>query len=221
MNCKRRAGEKAVEFIQDGMIIGLGTGSTVYHTIAKLSEKVKEGLNIKAVSTSSSTTKLTQQFGISVIPFDKVDYIDLTIDGADEVDSLLNGIKGGGGALLYEKLVATSSNKVIWVVDENKTVELLGKFPLPIEVVPFAYHQVLNKLKELKLNPVIRRKNRDYYITDGQHYIIDLFIQKIENPYALEKMIKLIPGVVDTGLFLNIADTIIIGRENTVEIISK
>ncbi|MGH4120372.1 ribose-5-phosphate isomerase RpiA [Clostridium sp.] len=221
MDCKKRAGEKAVEFIKDGMIIGLGTGSTVYHTIVKLSEKVKEGLNIKAVSTSSSTTQLAQQLGITVIPFDKVDYIDLTIDGADEVDILLNGIKGGGGALLYEKLVATSSRKVIWVVSENKMVQSLGKFPLPIEVVPFAYHQILNRLKELKLNPVIRRYNDDYYITDGQHYIIDLFIQKIENPYALEKMIKLIPGVVDTGLFLNIANTIIIGRENTVEIISK
>lgn len=221
MNSKKRAGEKAVEFIKDGMIIGLGTGSTVYYTIVKLSEKVKEGLNITAVSTSSSTTQLAQQLGISVIPFDKVDSIDLTIDGADEVDSLFNGIKGGGGALLYEKLVATSSKKVIWVIDENKMVESLGKFPLPIEVVPFAYHQVLNKLKELKLNPVIRKNNDNYYITDGQHYIIDLFIQKIENPYALEKMIKLISGVVDTGLFLNIADTIIIGRENTVEIISK
>jgi ribose 5-phosphate isomerase A len=221
MNCKRRAGEKAVEFIQNGMIIGLGTGSTVYHTIVKLSEKVKEGLNIKAVSTSSSTTKLAQQLGISVITFDKVDYIDLTIDGADEVDSFLNGIKGGGGALLYEKLVATSSRKVIWVVSENKMVKSLGKFPLPIEVVPFAYHQVLNKLKELKLNPVIRRKSSNYYITDGQHYIIDLFMQKIEKPYALEKKIKLIPGVVDTGLFLGVADTIIIGRENTVEIIRK
>jgi len=221
MNSKKRAGEKAVEFINDGMIIGLGTGSTVYYTIVKLSEKVKEGLNIKVVSTSSSTTQLAQQLGITLIPFEKVDSIDLTIDGADEVDSLLNGIKGGGGALLYEKLVATSSNKVIWVIDENKIVESLGKFPLPIEVVPFAYHQVLNKLKELKLNPVIRMYNNNYYITDGQHYIIDLFIQKIENPYALEKMIKLIPGVVDTGLFLNVADTIIIGRENTVEIISK
>ena len=218
---QKRAGIKAVEYIQEGMIIGLGTASTVYHTIVKLSEKVKEGLNIKAVSTSSSTTQLAQQLGISVIPFDKVDYIDLTIDGADEVDGLLNGIKGGGGALLYEKLVATASNKVIWVIDENKRVKSLGKFPLPIEVVPFAYHQVFNKLKGLKLNPVIRKDNGSYYITDGQHYIIDLSIQKIEDPYALEKMIKLIPGVVDTGLFLNIADTIIIGRETTVEIVSR
>ena len=221
MDCKKRAGEKAVEYIQDGMIIGLGTGSTVYHTIVKLSEKVKEGLNIKTVSTSSSTTKLAQQLGISVIPFNKVDYIDLTIDGADEVDRFLNGIKGGGGALLYEKLVATSSNKVIWVIDENKRVKSLGKFPLPIEVVPFAYHQVFNKLEGLHLKPVIRKSNENHYITDGQHYIIDLFIRKIEDPYKLEKMLKLIPGVVDTGLFLNIADTIIIGRENTVEIISK
>ncbi len=114
---QKLAGEKAVEFIKDGMIIGLGTGSTVYYTTVKLSEKVKEGLKIKAVSTSSSTTQLAKQLGIYVIPFEKVDYIDLTIDGADEVDGSLNGIKGGGGALLYEKLVATASNKVIWVID--------------------------------------------------------------------------------------------------------
>lgn len=221
MNSKKIAGEKAVEFIKDNMIVGLGTGSTVYYTIIKLSERIKEGLNIKAVSTSNSTTKLAESLGIPIISLNEVDYVDLTIDGADEVDDLLNGIKGGGGALLYEKLVANSSKKVIWVVDKNKMVKSLGKFHLPIEVVPFAYRQIFNKLKELGLNPVIRKNDNGYYVTDGQHYIIDLFIQKIEDPYKLEKTIKMISGVVDTGLFLDIADTVIVGRENTVEIINK
>ena len=221
MNSKKIAGEKAVEFIKDNMIVGLGTGSTVYYTIVKLSERIKEGLNIKAVSTSNSTTKLAESLGIPIISLNEVDYVDLTIDGADEVDDLLNGIKGGGGALLYEKLVANSSKKVIWVVDKNKMVKSLGKFHLPIEVVPFAYRQIFNKLKELGLNPVIRKNYNGYYVTDGQHYIIDLFIQKIEDPYELEKNIKMISGVVDTGLFLDIADTVIVGRENTVEIINK
>ncbi|GAB6109440.1 ribose-5-phosphate isomerase RpiA [Fusibacter bizertensis] len=221
MNSKQIAGEKAVDYIKEGMIVGLGTGSTVYYTILKLSEKVKEGLNIKAVATSSVTAHLAKQLGITIIPFDQVDAIDLTIDGADEVDHLFNGIKGGGGALLYEKLVATSSKKVIWVVDESKIVKLLGKFPLAVEVVPFAYHQVMNKLDELKLNPIVRKKDNENYITDGQHYIIDLFIQKIEDPYRLEKLLKSIPGVIDTGLFLNIVDTIIIGSDNTVKIINR
>lgn len=221
MNSKKLAGEKAAEFVKDGMVVGLGTGSTVYYTIVKLSEKVKKGLRIKAVSTSAPTTKLAERLGIPVISFNEIDFIDLTIDGADEVNKDLNGIKGGGGALLYEKLVASASKKVIWVVDENKVVKDLGKFPLPIEIVPFAYRQTFNRLKDLNLNPVIRRNGKDYFITDGMHYIIDLFTEKIENPTELEKSLKLIPGVIETGLFINIADMVIVGEEDSTEIILK
>lgn len=221
MNSKKIAGEKAVEFIKDGMIIGLGTGSTVYYTINKLAEKVREGLGIKAVSTSSSTTKLATQLGIEIVPFDEVDYIDLTIDGADEVDNNLNGIKGGGGALLYEKLVASSSKKIIWVVDKSKMVSTLGKFPLPIEVIPFAHHQVFNKLKSLNLNPVLRKVDHSCYITDGEHYIIDLSLEKIESPYELDNTLRSIPGVVETGLFLNMADMVIVGNEDKVGIVNS
>ncbi|MHB8064617.1 MAG: ribose-5-phosphate isomerase RpiA [Ruminiclostridium sp.] len=221
MSIKKRAGEKAVEFIKDGMVVGLGTGSTVYFSILKLAERIKEGLDIKAVSTSNSTTQLSLKLGIPLIPFNEVDYIDITIDGADEVDGLLNGIKGGGGALLYEKLVATSSKKVIWVVDESKIVDSLGKFPLPVEVVPFAYLQVFRKLRDLDFNPVIRKYKNSYFITDGQHYIMDLYMQKIEKPFELERTLKLISGIVDTGLFINIVDTIIIGSEEKVEIINR
>jgi len=221
MNSKKIAGEKAVEFIKDGMIIGLGTGSTVYYTIIKLAEKVREGLSIKAVSTSSSTTKLATELGIEIIPFDNADYIDLTIDGADEVDNKLNGIKGGGGALLYEKLVASSSKKIIWVVDKSKMVDTLGKFPLPVEVVPFAHSQIFHKLKSLNLNPSLRKTNHSYYITDGQHYIIDLSLGKIESPYELHHTLKSIPGVIETGLFLNMADMVIVGYDNEAEILNS
>lgn len=221
MNSKKVAGEKAVEYVKDGMIVGLGTGTTVYYSIVSLAEKVRNGLQVKAVSTSNKTTELAKNLGIEVIPFNEIEYVDLTIDGADEVDNLLNGIKGGGGALLYEKLIAISSRKVIWVVDKSKKVDFLGAFPLPVEIVPFAYHQIMNKLIELNLNPVIRQNDDGYYLTDGGHFIIDLFINKIDNPYELHKTLKLLPGIVETGLFIEIADTVIIGDGSTIEIIEK
>lgn len=221
MDKKRAAGEKAVEFIKDGMIVGLGTGSTVYYTINKLGEMVANGLRIKAVSTSSSTTELAEKLGIPLVSLNEIDYVDITIDGADEVDDALNGIKGGGGALLYEKLVAVSSDKVIWVVDSSKMVKKLGRFPLPVEVIPFAYNQVLNKFKNMDFSPKVRMKNNSFFVTDGGHYIIDLYLNEIENPYELQNNLNSMPGVVEHGLFLNIVDTIIVGKENSVEIINK
>ncbi len=221
MDKKRAAGEKATEFIKDRMIVGLGTGSTVYYTINKLGEMVANGLRIKAVSTSRSTTELAEKLGISLVSLNEIDHIDITIDGADEVDDALNGIKGGGGALLYEKLVAVSSDKVIWVVDSSKMVKKLGRFPLPVEVIPFAYNQVLNKFKNMDFNPKVRMKNNSFFITDGGHYIIDLYLNEIENPYELQNNLNSMPGVVEHGVFLNIADTIIVGKENSVEIINK
>lgn len=221
MNSKRLAGEKAVEFIKDGMVVGLGTGSTVYYTILKLSEEIKSGLNIKAVSTSNSTTQLAENLGINIVPLNEVDYVDLTIDGADEVDSSMNGIKGGGGALLYEKLVALSSKKVIWVVDEVKMVNMLGRFPLPVEVIPFAHRQIFKKLQNLNMNPVTRKINNKCFVTDGNHYIIDLFLEKIEKPFELENQLKLISGIIDTGLFLNVANSIVIGGKDGVRVIDR
>ena len=128
------------------MLVGLGTGSTVKFMIESLAEKIKNGLNVKTVSTSNTTSNFAESLGIAVLNFNDVDVIDLTIDGADEVDPNLNGIKGGGGALLYEKLVASSSKKNIWVVDSTKRVEFLGRFPLPLEVVPFGANHTFNKL---------------------------------------------------------------------------
>ncbi len=218
---KLNAGEKAVDFIEDGMLLGLGTGSTVYYTIRKIGEFVKEGMKLKAVSTSSATSQLAASLGIGILPFEEIEKVDLTIDGADEFDPSLNGIKGGGGALLYEKLVAEASRKVIWVVDSGKRVQKLGKFPLPVEVVRYGSNHLLKTLKKRKLNPVLRLKEGKPYVTDAGNFIIDLHIGKIAEPAEMNREIKLLTGVVETGLFINIADMVIVGTKNSTEIIEK
>lgn len=218
---KKLAAEKAVEFVKDGMIVGIGTGSTVFYAIKKLGELVQNGLNISAVSTSDSTTKLAGAEGIRLINLDKAVRPDINIDGADEADRNFNGIKGGGGALLFEKIVALSSVKNIWIIDSSKNVEHLGKFPLPVEVIPFGYKRVLNIFKEMKYNPELRIKNNNSFLTDSGNFILDLHLEKIEDAGILDKEIKLITGVVETGLFINIADVIITGKNNSYEILRK
>ncbi len=218
---KLNAGEKAVEFIKDGMLLGLGTGSTVFYTIRKVGELIKDGMKLKAVSTSSATSRLAASLGIEILSFEDINKTDLTIDGADEFDPALNGIKGGGGALLYEKLVAEASAQVIWVVDSGKRVEKLGNFPLPVEVVRYGSTQLLRIFKDSNYNPVLRLKNNEPYITDAGNYIIDLHLGEIPNPVELNREIKLITGVVETGLFINIADKVIVGIKDTTEIIER
>ena len=218
---KKAAAEKAVEFIESGMLVGLGTGSTVKFMIESLAEKMKNGLDIKTISTSKATSRFAESLGIAVLNINDVDEIDLTIDGADEVDPNLNGIKGGGGALLNEKIVASSSKKNIWIVDSTKRVEQLGKFPLPIEVVPFGANHTFNKLLSLGYNPKFRSADGNNYVTDGNHFIIDLQLNKIEKPEKLNNKLLLIPGVVETGLFLEICDMLIISAEDECEIITK
>ena len=203
------------------MTVGLGSGSTVFYAIKKLGELVSDGLNIKCVSTSSSTTQIARESGIEIISLDSINKIDLTIDGADEVDREFNGIKGGGGALLFEKIVALSSQENIWIVDSEKLVNQLGKYPLPVEVIPFGHKRVFELMKESEFNPVIRKKGNEIYYTDSGNLIFDLHIEKIENPFDLNDKIKLINGVVETGLFLNIADIVIVGRESETETFQK
>ncbi|MDM5198375.1 ribose-5-phosphate isomerase RpiA [Fictibacillus enclensis] len=221
MNQKQLAGEKAADYIEDGMTVGLGTGSTVFYTIQKVGEAVKNGLRIKGVSTSASTTKLAQSLGIPLISIDDVDKIDLTIDGADEVDPKLNGIKGGGGALLFEKVVANASAKVIWVVDPAKKVQTLGKFPLPVEVIPFGAQRLFRYFEKQGLSPVIRDKENAPYVTDSGHYIIDLHLEEIREPEQLATWLDSLTGVVEHGLFLNGADLIVVGEAEGPEIIEK
>ncbi|WP_407931431.1 ribose-5-phosphate isomerase RpiA, partial [Ignavibacterium album] len=215
------AAKKAIEFIKNGMTIGLGTGSTVEVMIQELNKEIKKGLNIKCISTSNRTTKFANSFGIIIDEFDNVDSIDLTIDGADEVDPYMRGIKGGGGALLFEKIVASNSKKNIWIVDDSKLVNKLGNFPLPIEVIPFAARKLLSKFEAMKLNPVIRKIDTKNFITDSGNFIIDCKIGEIENPKELEFNLKMIPGVVEVGLFIDIADYIIIGYNDRTEILEK
>jgi ribose 5-phosphate isomerase A len=221
MNEKQLAAEKSIEFIKDGMTLGLGTGSTVFFLINKLAELVEQGLKVKCVSTSNQTSELANMLGIKIVNLSEVDHIDLTIDGADEVDQNLNGIKGGGGALLFEKIVAAASEKIIWIVDSSKYVKKLGKFPLPVEVVPFGSNQIIKKFKDCGYSPMIRKNKSEIYITDSGNEIIDLHLNEIEDSIKLEREIKLMPGVVEVGLFNNIANTVIIGKENSTEIISR
>ena len=221
MNEKQLAAEKSVEFIKDGMILGLGTGSTVFFLVHKLAVLVKQGLNVTCVSTSNQTSELAKSLGIKILDLNDVDQIDLTIDGADEVDKNLNGIKGGGGALLYEKIVAKASKKVIWIVDSSKFVEKLGRFPLPVEIISFGSKQLFNRFAELGFSPQIRKNGNNNFITDSGNLIVDLHLNEIDDAIILERQIKLMQGVVEVGLFNNIADTVIVGKEKSTEIFSR
>lgn len=221
MNEKQIAAEKAIEFIEDGMIVGLGSGSTFSYFAKKLAEKISDGLKITCISTSIATTKLADSLGIKTENIDNIKKIDLTVDGADEVDPDLNGIKGGGGALLYEKIVAGISDKNIWIVDSDKLVKKLGKFPLPVEVIPFGADQLFEKFKEQGFNPGFRLVNNNKYVTDAKHFIIDLHNGVINNAEELNKTLKALTGVVETGLFLNTADKVIVGRGKETEIIER
>jgi len=218
---KELAGSAVSEFIKDGMILGLGTGSTFYYAIQKIGEMVKDGLKIKAVSTSSSTDKLAESLNIPLLSVDDIDEIDLTIDGADEVDPGFNGIKGGGGALLFEKVVAKFSKKNLWVVNAAKMVDKLGAFPLPIEVVPYALVNVFKKLERKGYSPQVRMKDGEKYITDSGNNIIDAGFGVIEDPNKLEIALNMIPGVVENGLFLDVVDIVIVGKDDGVEILRK
>jgi ribose 5-phosphate isomerase A len=221
MNEKQLAAEKSVEFIEDGMILGLGTGSTVFFLLNILGDMVKLGLRVNCVSTSVQTSELAKKLNIPVYSLNEVSNIDLTIDGADEVDPNLNGIKGGGGALLFEKIVAAASKKVIWIVDSSKYVNKLGNFPLPVEVIPFGSNHLIKKFTDLGFSPVRRQKDNKIYLTDSGNEIIDLNLNEIKDSVKLEKQIKMLPGVVEVGLFNNIADLVIIGRRDSTEILKR
>ena len=215
MNAKKLVAESAVEFIQDGMIVGLGTGSTAYWAIKKLGEKINEGINIKAIATSKESESLARELKIPIVTFSDIDQIDITIDGADEVDSDLNLIKGGGGALLREKIVAMASKILIIVVDESKIVSQLGEFPLPVEVTPFGVEITRNKIEKLGCKTEIRMQDKKtIYKTDNGNYILDCKFGIIENPEKTNQYINMIPGVIDNGLFINVATKVLVGYKN-------
>ncbi|NIG55193.1 ribose-5-phosphate isomerase RpiA [Chitinophaga sp. Cy-1792] len=211
---KKAAAEEAAKLVRTGMTVGLGTGSTAYYAIIRLGEMVRnEGLIINAVATSEESDKLAREQGIPMVPFSEVQQIDIDIDGADESDASLRLIKGGGGALLREKIIAAASDQMIVIADEAKLVNTLGKFPLPVEIIPFAHELTMHKLKELGGAPVIRHKSDKVFITDNGNYIADCYFEEIPDPETLHAQLNGIPGVVENGLFIGLATTLIVGND--------
>ncbi|MBF2565660.1 ribose-5-phosphate isomerase RpiA [Listeria welshimeri] len=222
MNQKKIAGEKACEWVKDGMVVGLGTGSTVYYTIEKLGEMVRDGLNITGIATSEETAIQAKKLGIPLKSLNDVKQIDVTIDGADEVNKDFQGIKGGGGALLREKMVAAASLMNIWVVEEKKLVEELGEFSLPIEVIPFGWKQIKWSLEKEAIETELRiNDSGKVYQTNNGNYILDIKNQILTNPVEWQEKLAGIPGIVEHGLFLNYVDIVICGKANGEAIVIK
>ena len=213
---KKAAGIEAAKLVENGMTAGLGTGSTVRFFVDELGRRVKEeGLEFTGVTTSRRTKEQAEGYGIRIVDIDQVDHIDVTIDGADEVDKDFNGIKGGGAALLWEKIVAVNSRRIVWIVDESKVVDTIGRFPLPVEVIPFGERHVLDRFKERGYNPVLRLDGQGKpVLTDEHNHIIDLHLDRIEHPQDLAQDLITTVGVVEHGLFLNMVDTVIVGDPN-------
>ncbi|RLF47475.1 MAG: ribose 5-phosphate isomerase A [Thermoplasmata archaeon] len=213
---KRKAAYEAVKEIRDGMIVGLGTGSTTKYAILKLGEMVKNGLDIVGIATSLESERIAREAGIKVADINDYESIDVTIDGADQVDNNLNLIKGGGGALLREKIVASCSKREIIVVDESKIVSSFS-FPLPVEVVKFGWKRTAEKLAKLNFKPHIRHG----FVTDNGNYILDCEYDKLENVEEMEAEINNLPGVVENGLFIGLTSEVIVGKKDGIEIMRK
>lgn len=215
------AAQKALEFVKPGMKLGLGTGSTAAYFVDLLGEKVAEGLDVVCVPTSLATKAQAEKLGIPLTTLGEARWLDLVIDGADEFDNRMNLIKGGGGALLQEKLVATAAEKMIVITDNSKRVKTLGAFPLPVEVVRFGWEVTENKILEIISRAFVggvgisRRMVGDQpLVTDEGNYILDLHLKKIDEPPVLAEQLKRVVGVVETGFFIDIAKAVIIGKED-------
>lgn len=213
---KKAAGIEAAKLVENGMVVGLGTGSTVRFLVDELGRRVREeGLQFTGVTTSRRTQEQAEGYGIKIVDVDDVDHIDVTIDGADEVDKNFDGIKGGGAALLWEKIVATNSNRIVWIVDETKVVDTIGAFPLPVEVIPFGAGHVISRFKERGYNPVLRLDADGQPVrTDEKNYVVDLHLNRIDHPRELAEDLINTVGVVEHGLFLNMVDMVIVGDPN-------
>lgn len=222
VNLKEQVGIEAAKFVTDGMVVGLGTGSTAAYFVAEVGRRIKEeGLSITAVTTSSVTYAQAESLGIPLKAIDEVDLVDLTVDGADEFDPQLNGIKGGGGALLMEKIVATNSRDCIWIVDQSKEVAQLGAFKLPVEVVQYGAENLFRHFESKGYHPAFREKDGERFVTDMKNFIIDLDLKRIEDAYALASELDHTVGVVEHGLFLDMVSRVIVGTENGPKIIEK
>jgi len=214
---KQAAAAAAVDYIENGMVVGLGTGSTAAKMVDLVGERVKNGLDIIAVPTSEATAEQAKSLGINVVGFDEVQVIDLTIDGTDEVDPEMRLIKGGGGAHLREKIVASLSDRMIVIAESKKMVSQLGAFKLPVEVIPFAADALMPKMEALGCSPAIREKDGTPVRTDEKNLIIDCAFEQIDDPEELALTLSLMPGVVEHGLFIDLADIVLIGTEDGVK----
>lgn len=223
LELKRMAGERAADFVRSGMVVGLGTGSTAIHAVNKIGRLLREGVlrDIVGIPTSTKTEQVAREWGIPLTTLQEHPVIDLTIDGADEVDPQLNMIKGGGGALLREKIVAHVSRREIIVIDPSKLVQTLGStFPLPVEVIPFGWNICAEELRQLGFEPRLRMAGELPYVTDEGNYILDCRVPKNPDVVTLERALNAIPGVVENGFFVGHADLVIVGRPEGVQFIS-
>ena len=222
---KRLAAERAMAFVRSGMKLGLGTGSTARHVVDLIGQSVREGLDIVGVPTSEATFRQAEALGVPLATLDEVPELDLTVDGADEIDSSLRLIKGGGGALLREKIVAASSRRMLAIADSTKHVVRLGAYPLPIEVVPFGLASTRRRVERacatlgLSGPIVLRRREAAVFVTDGGHYILDCAFGAIDDPEALARALAFIPGVVEHGLFIGLASAAIFAGPDGLEMI--
>ena len=211
---KKKAGHHAAELIKDRTLVGIGTGSTVFYFIERLVERYAKGLDIQAVSSSDQSTKMIKKGGIPLVDMNNITSIDIVVDGADEVDSQKRMIKGAGGALLREKIIANISNEMIVIVDETKRVETLGKCKLPVEILPFFHNGIINKIQLLGFKGELRQQGQEPYKTDNGNYIYDIeFKDSRTNPENDHYRLIQIPGVIETGYFFNLAKHVIVAKE--------
>jgi ribose 5-phosphate isomerase A len=224
---KKAAARAALDYVKPGMKVGLGTGSTASHFITALAEKAKAGFEVECVATSKATFELAKSLGLKMVTLEQQPHLDLTVDGADEFDAKFQLIKGGGGALLFEKIVATSSRYMITIADQSKQVETLGRYPLPVEVVPFGVNATAWKIERalricgLKGKLVMRLKNGKPFVTDAGNTIIDISLGAIPEPDRLGNLLSVTPGVVDHGLFIGICGIILMGSDDGVKTFRK
>jgi ribose 5-phosphate isomerase A len=210
---KQAAARAAVALVESGNIVGLGSGSTAAYAVQFLAERVREGLKIVGIPTSQKTQQLAEELKIPLATLDEHSQIDIDIDGADEIDPQLNVIKGGGGALLREKVVASISRRFIVIADSSKRVARLGKFPLPVEIIPFAEKLIANRIADIGAEVTLRRgADGNPYVTDEGHHILDCQFGEIADPPALAEKLRALPGVVEHGLFIGMAEMALIGK---------
>jgi ribose 5-phosphate isomerase A len=215
---KELAGRAAAKLVRHGDIVGLGTGSTAYFAVVAIGERVKSGLKITGIPTSDATATLARSLGIPLTTLDENPVIDITIDGADEIDPQLRLIKGGGGAMLREKIIASASKKMVVIADSSKIVRTLGKFPLPVEIIDFAQAVLEKQIRALGAMTKLRTKSDGTpFISDEGHHILDCSFGKISDPPALARTLNDIPGVVEHGLFIGLVKLVLVGRGTKVE----